>query len=138
MKFRNFALLALMPMVIVNRVHAAETQVSLPVAGTKLQVASPFKTPKKTILSLVRTDRAPREWKFLKLKPGKVTSHFYTELEEDGSTITREADHIIYGVKDDRPLDQSHPNLHLIIKAGEASIPGLVGTLVGLNGRRSN
>ena len=126
---------------IVLLTPAAANAEGEPIAGktfhAKLtETGSPFMPPRVMVMSLVRTDRAPRSWKFLKLWPGKVVSHFYTELQLDGTTKLKESDHEIFHVKDDRPFSQSHPNLYIVTRVATLSVPPMIGavtTLVGFN-----
>src|SRR5579885_1961922 len=80
------------------------------VAGSKTTISNGVFRNKMTILGLVRTHRRARSWKTAKLVPGKETAWFYTVLKPDGSVITKEADHRLPGVRDDRPWKERRPN----------------------------
>lgn len=70
--------------------------------------------------SLIRTDRRPRSWKSLKLKPGKIYRWYYAWIMPDGSTVTKIELIPIKGIQDDRPLSDSHPNSYLIYVIGSS------------------
>lgn len=80
--------------------------------------------------ALVRTDRLPRSWKTLKLAPGKVYRWYYSWILQDGSTVTKVETKPIKGIQDDRPFEESHPNLSATCRVGTC-LAGPIGGVVG-------
>ena len=114
----------------------------IPVAGYYKTGAAvnEFKQSKTTIMSLVRTDRAPRDWKNLKFLPGKETSHFYSVLTPEGNLIVKESDHKISSPKprDDRPLKERRPNVYICVTIGQWAVSPLVGAAVAVVSAKRN
>jgi hypothetical protein len=81
------------------------------------------------LASLVRTDRNPRSWKTLWLKPGRPKFWYYEWVMQDGSIATKVETKQIKGIPDRREFSDSHPDLALIL----APIQFIgVGTAIGL------
>lgn len=79
---------------------------------------------------LIRTDRAPRSWKYLKLKPGSYTYYYYEWLMPDGTFAIQGLSNPIPNVPDRRPLLDSHPNIAIVL--WPIQFVG-VGTAIGLS-----
>lgn len=79
--------------------------------------------------ALIRTDRLPRAKKYLWLVPGKVYRWYYSWILQDGSTVTKVETKPIKGIQDDRPLDESHPNMYRAYLGATASA-GIVGGFI--------
>jgi hypothetical protein len=67
------------------------------------------------LAALVRTDRAPRSWKTLWLKPGRYTYYYYEWLMPDGTFAVQGTPNPFPNVPDRRPLSDSHPNVAFIL-----------------------
>lgn len=65
------------------------------------------------IQSLVKCDRRPRKWKYLKLVPGTIYRYYYDWVMCDGSVVRKIEGHQLKGIQDDRPFSQSHPNMYI-------------------------
>jgi len=101
------------------------------VAQAVLRPEAQFKPSVFTTMALVETRREPRPWKFVKLMPGREKRWWYRCLNDQGVTITKETYGPIKGVRDERPLKESHPNLWVAGRLGEAAIPWLLGVIAG-------
>ncbi len=70
------------------------------------------------LAALVRSDRQPRSWKTLWLKPGKPTFYYYEWIQSNGAAVIKIETVKLKHVPDRRSLRDSHPNLAIIIPAG--------------------
>lgn len=87
--------------------------------------------------ALIHTDRKPRSWKWLKLKPGKVFRYMYSLVLVDGSVVTKITTVPYRAVQDDRPLAESHPNMAIAVYLGQSFGGVIVGGIgVGLGAAR--
>lgn len=82
--------------------------------------------------ALIRTDRLPRSKATFWLRPGKVYRWYYTWVLQDGSTVTKVESKPIKGIQDDRPFNQSHPNLSIGLMVGNGLAGPIAGGMVGL------